>query len=487
MRRRLSRTWERTLRVTAGHFAKCAAGPAGAQPEPPAMRSIEWFFPTAVISLRTVAARAARVALLSGVSLAALACASERVTRVEGPSNPIDTVTSPTPPNTPPNTASSGFRLVVMRGDSQWAKEGTSVRDSIELLLTDAQRRPLGGRPVRFRVDAGGGQLSDTVAVTNAEGLVVAPMWRLGEASRAHFLRASIDTAKVVLRGFAFRVPIAMAGEQRLLFVSNQSIFEATPQDLQPRLLRQVPSGFDPQVVSGDTLLASRYVQGGSVCVESLHSDWRHCVLLQGYAHSFGFAWSPDAAQLMFNTTYRTVCSGGSGVCDLPVTLALDLRGMTVSPLSTFGSRVQTPRLSPDSSLLAFTRDGGLWLMRPDGSGERRLSLPADVNIQDIRWSPRGDQLAVSVAFENRCPWLCDTGILAVSATGTGYSVLVEANTEKEEYVSRPIWSPDGSRIAYTFERLAGSGSYNPDVFVISPSGGASERILSSAMLLSWR
>jgi hypothetical protein len=376
-----------------------------------------------------------------------------------------------------------------MRGDSQWAKEGTSVRDSIELLLTDAQRRPLAGRLVRFRVDAGNGQLSDTAAVTNAEGRLIAPTWRLGDASRAQHLRASIDTAQVVLRGFAFRVPVALAGEQRLLFVSNQSIFEATSQDLRPRLLRQLPYGFSAQAASGDSLLASQNALGQSVCVESLYTAWRHCVLLPSYGNAWGFAWSADGAQLVFNAQATELCGGGNRVCAYPfyTTLAVDLRTMAVNPLLAFGNRLETPRLSPDGSTLAFTRDGALWLMRPDGSDTRKLPLPSDVIIWDIRWAPSGGQMALTVAFRDRCPWLCDTGIAVVNADGRGYSVLVEASTSKEEYVSRPIWSPDGSRIAYTFERLAASGLYDPDVFVTSPAGGASERILSSAMLLSWR
>jgi Tol biopolymer transport system component len=429
----------------------------------------------------------ARVVLLGGASLTVLSCASDRVTRTEDQPSPPDTTSSPTSPVTPPITG--GFRLEVLRGEGQWAREFTSVPDSIELMLSDRQRRPLAGRTVRFRVENGGGQVSDSVAVSDAQGRVVVPTWRLGDASLVQSLRASIDTASVVVRGYAFRVPVATPGQDRMIFVSNQKIYEAGSQDLTPRLIRQLPLSFTAQAVSGDLFLASQDKLGRSVCIESLAADSRNCVILPGYGNPGWFAWSPDGTELVFHAQSQELCGGGQFVCSYPfyTTLAIDRRTMAVTPVLAFGKRLEIPRWSRDGAMLAFMQQGALWLMRPDGSGLRQLSLPSNLMVRDMSWSPSGEQIALNVAFSDQCPWLCDTGIAVVSVFGRGLSHLVEAKTEKEEYVSRPVWSPDGSRIAYTFERLAASGLYDPDVFVISSAGGASERILSSAMLLSWR
>src|SRR5207237_3766400 len=49
---------------------------------------------------------------------------------------------------------------------------------------------------------------------------------------------------------------------------------------------------------------------------------------------------------------------------------------------------------SPDGTLVAFSRDGDLWLANADGSGQRRLATTLHVSEWGPVWTPDGKALA---------------------------------------------------------------------------------------------
>jgi Tol biopolymer transport system component len=75
-------------------------------------------------------------------------------------------------------------------------------------------------------------------------------------------------------------------------------------------------------------------------------------------------AWSPDGRRLAF---VGWPASGG------PQAWVVDSRGAGGRALAGSDELTLTPTWSPDSRHLAFASRGGLWVVRPDGSGRRRL------------------------------------------------------------------------------------------------------------------
>jgi Tol biopolymer transport system component len=112
------------------------------------------------------------------------------------------------------------------------------------------------------------------------------------------------------------------------------------------------------------------------------------------------------------------------------------------------------PALSPDGSLIAYTRSGadqGIWIMKVDGTDRHRVAHIAGQHAEGAAWSPDGKRLAfvelpTTQFVGNREIWL-------VNADGSEQTKLTDQSSG-----DRPTWSPDGTRIA--FASFAGGGIY---------------------------
>jgi hypothetical protein len=120
------------------------------------------------------------------------------------------------------------------------------------------------------------------------------------------------------------------------------------------------------------------------------------------------------------------------------------------------------PLWSPDGRLIAFIRDGTvrghyvheLWVMRPDGSGKRRLLQRRVRNFRDLEWSPDSRK----IVFTSNTGSALDT----VRRDGSGYHRLIR-NGEN------PAHSPDGEQLV--FSRPGARGCFVSALWIMRADG----------------
>jgi Ca2+-binding RTX toxin-like protein len=93
------------------------------------------------------------------------------------------------------------------------------------------------------------------------------------------------------------------------------------------------------------------------------------------------------------------------------------------------GAQDRLPVWSPDGTSIAFVREGSLYVMAGDGTGQHRIV--SGVEIVRPTWAPDGRRIA----------FVRGTNLWLASADGSDAQQLT-AGTE-------PAWSPDGTRIAF--------------------------------------
>jgi len=165
-------------------------------------------------------------------------------------------------------------------------------------------------------------------------------------------------------------------------------------------------------------------------------------------------AWSPDGTRLVY--------AGPRGL------LTIALAGGDPVRLTTGGYYDDAPAWSPDGSRIAFDRGDGIeypviWLANSDGSGE--LGLTAYLNNAPSfwaswspLWSPDGSRLAF-IAHNSKS----QITLFVMQADGSEVRVL-----DSGDYKHRSLsdWSPDGRWIAFT--KYSGSEYPRPDIYLAS-------------------
>lgn len=111
---------------------------------------------------------------------------------------------------------------------------------------------------------------------------------------------------------------------------------------------------------------------------------------------------------------------------------------------------------------IAFARDGDIWTINPDGTGERRVTSGPHVDVSPD-WSPDGKELA----FERLSlpPAAPSSHVYRVRADGTGLTWVMANGHE-------PGWFRDGKRIAFTRDGVDGR-----DLFIANRDGSGQRMI----------
>jgi TolB protein len=171
--------------------------------------------------------------------------------------------------------------------------------------------------------------------------------------------------------------------------------------------------------------------------------------------------WSPDGRRVLALANGRLVLRSANG------------RLLRRLPATGFEAR-----WSPDGRLIAYlvgrcpdpmgkTDDAcaDLWVIRPNGSGRRRLAAEAvDLTVvaRPYTWSPDGRRL-VYMSFGAR-------GALAIVRARDGGTRILPRTAPG----GGPSWSPDGRWIAFSRQRGAFLGS---DLYLVTPDGTRLHRI----------
>ena len=117
-----------------------------------------------------------------------------------------------------------------------------------------------------------------------------------------------------------------------------------------------------------------------------------------------------------------------------------------------------------------------VWIVAPDASAVRKLtsgkwslpiSHPPGAPSSPLAWSPDGKSIAI-VRVETPSSGDSDRSTLQILDVATGSMHTVTKRMKNEGF---PVWSPDGSKLAYWFPR-DGEGKFGAEVFVTAASGG---------------
>ena len=129
------------------------------------------------------------------------------------------------------------------------------------------------------------------------------------------------------------------------------------------------------------------------------------------------------------------------------------------------------PSFAPDGRTIAFAREGHIYTVRPDGSGERRLTNGSTLDSRP-QISPNGR----IVMFERRSAEGQPANLYTVSASGGPATDL----TPGPEETSEARFAPDGKTIVFVRTTEAAGGRENADLYSIRPSGTGLARLTTT-------
>jgi len=132
------------------------------------------------------------------------------------------------------------------------------------------------------------------------------------------------------------------------------------------------------------------------------------------------------------------------------------------------------PAFSPDGTVIAFARGGDLFTVRPDGSGQRRLTSGTEIDSRPIV-STNGRY----VVFERRASEGAPADLWTVAIGGANPHQLTSGGADDYE----ASVSPDGKGIVFVRSLPGVGGDVNEDLFSIQPSGAGLKRLTRTARI----
>src|SRR5215203_2199122 len=157
------------------------------------------------------------------------------------------------------------------------------------------------------------------------------------------------------------------------------------------------------------------------------------------------FAWSPNGEKIAFDGWTRSGdINGPTGIYlinpDGTGQKYLTSSGATFSWAPDSKKLAFAIQSSTDSSASASAADTDLYVRRTDGSDLTRLTNTPDDGEWGPVWSPDGTKIAFSITDAHY-----DTDIYLINADGSGYTNLTNSSQSEDSFA----WSPDSKKIAF--------------------------------------
>jgi Tol biopolymer transport system component len=183
--------------------------------------------------------------------------------------------------------------------------------------------------------------------------------------------------------------------------------------------------------------------------------------------------WSPDGSRILF-----------AKKTDL-YTIALD--GTDTTQLTNAPGWDDQPSWSPDGSRIAFVRGNGgvtsVVVMAADGSDPHQVFQEKGVYPSQPLWSPNGTQLVLDAETTTADG---NYDMYLIEADGSHWTDLTQTTERAENW---PVWSPDGSLIAFraTPDLTVVTDDYQ--VYLLHTDGSGEERLTTdqAGYSLAWQ
>lgn len=120
------------------------------------------------------------------------------------------------------------------------------------------------------------------------------------------------------------------------------------------------------------------------------------------------------------------------------------------------------PSFSADGHTIAFVREGDVWAMRADGSGQRQLTTGSDIDSRPLV-APNGKY----VVFQRQTVAGQQRDLYTVRVSGGVPNALVASASDEHE----ASFSPDGCTIAFVRTVESQLGGTADDIYTVRPSG----------------